>query len=185
MLVIVGSAGSGKTTVLKALEKKGYRRIVTYTTRPPRNNEIDGIDYNFITNEKFCQLAQKGFFAETSEYLSSFGICRYGSARYSFENSEGMIALDVNGVKSLKGNKNIMTLNAFVVYLHVTEKLLEQRLYSRGDSKAEIAQRMRHDRDTLHDIKKYSDLVIHIDEEITVEDIVDKIEKCSSRWKIG
>lgn len=183
MLVIVGSAGSGKTTVLKALEKRGYRRVVTYTTRLPRNNETDGIDYNFVTDDKFCLLAQEGFFAETSVYEASFGVCRYGSARYSYENSEGMIALDTNGVKSLRRDKNARTLNAFFVYLHVTEKLLEQRLYARGDDRAEVVQRMRHDREALHDIEEYVDLVIHIDEETTVEDIVDIIEKYLIGWR--
>ena len=183
MLIIVGGAGSGKTTVLRALAKKGYRRIVTYTTRPPRNNEIDGIDYNFITEEKFSQLAQKGFFVEISEYEASFGRCRYGSACYSYENNEGMIALDVNGVKSLRSDKNAMSVNAFIVYLNVTDKLLEQRLCARGDNRAEIAQRMRHDKETLIDIEEYCDLVISIDEKTTIEDIVSEIEKYSSQWR--
>ena len=183
MLVIVGGAGSGKTTVLKALEGKGYRRIVTYTTRPPRENEVDGIDYNFVTYEIFCQLVKKNYFVETSEYEASFGKCKYGSARYSYENGDGMIALDNNGVKSIRRDSNAKISNSFVVYLHVSEKLLEQRLRSRGDCRSEIVQRMKHDKEALIDIEGYCDLVIHIDEETSIGDIVDEIVKYSLEWR--
>lgn len=182
MLIIIGSAGSGKTTVLKALEEKGHQRIVTYTTRPPRKNEIDGIDYNFITYERFCQLEQQNFFLETSEYNASFGKCKYGSARFSYDNKDGMIALDINGVKTLRRDSNAKISNAFVVYLYVSERLLEQRLRERGDCESEIVQRMKHDKEALLDIKEYCDLVIHIDQETTIEDIVGKIEEYSSEW---
>ena len=94
-----------------------------------------------------------------------------------------MIALDNNGVKSIRKANNAKIANAFVVYLHVSEKLLEQRLRARGDSRSEIAQRMRHDREALLDIEEYCDLVIHIDQETTVEDVVSEIEKHSSEWK--
>ena len=183
MLIIVGGAGSGKKTVLKALEEKGYQRVVTYTTRQARENEVDGIDYNFITNERFCQLERRNFFAETSHYEASFGTCRYGSARYSYENQDAMIALDNNGVRSIRKANNAKIANAFVVYLHVSEKLLEQRLRARGDSRSEIVQRMRHDREALLDIEEYCDLVIHIDQETTIEDVVSEIERHSSEWK--
>lgn len=52
-IVLVGQTNSGKTTVAKLLEAYGYKRIVTYTTRPKRQGERDGIDYNFVTDEKF------------------------------------------------------------------------------------------------------------------------------------
>lgn len=67
MLVLVGKTCSGKSTVAKILEDKGYRRIVTYTTRPKRAGEIDGTDYHFITAEDFLKRRENGFFAETAE----------------------------------------------------------------------------------------------------------------------
>ena len=67
-IVLVGHIASGKTCVAKALEKRGYRRIVTYTTRPPREGEIDGKDYHFITEKEFKEKQDKGFFAESTGY---------------------------------------------------------------------------------------------------------------------
>lgn len=49
LFILTGRAGSGKSTCLSFLETIGYKRIVTYTTRPPRNNEIDGVDYHFVS----------------------------------------------------------------------------------------------------------------------------------------
>ena len=93
-----------------------------------------------------------------------------------------MIALDINGVETLRRDNNAKISNAFVVYLYVSEKLLKQRLRERGDCESEIVQRMRHDKEALLDIKEYCDLVIHIEQETTIEDIIGEIERYSSEW---
>ncbi|MDU1583338.1 MAG: guanylate kinase, partial [Peptoniphilus harei] len=46
--LILGHSGSGKSTLRDELAKKGLNKIITYTTRPPRPKEVDGLDYNFI-----------------------------------------------------------------------------------------------------------------------------------------
>ena len=54
MLVIIGPSACGKTQIVnKLISDFGYKKLVTYTTRPMRLNEKQGIDYNFITEEKF------------------------------------------------------------------------------------------------------------------------------------
>ena len=54
MIVIVGESASGKSTVEKILnEKYGMRKVVSYTTRPPRDTEVNGVDYNFISMNDF------------------------------------------------------------------------------------------------------------------------------------
>ena len=53
MLLLVGKSASGKDTVKKELIKMGMKAVVTYATRPPRNGEIDGVTYHFITKEEF------------------------------------------------------------------------------------------------------------------------------------
>ena len=48
IVVLVGGSGSGKTTIAHELEKKGFRRLVTTTTRPKREGEVDQVDYFFV-----------------------------------------------------------------------------------------------------------------------------------------
>lgn len=45
-IFLIGPQGSGKTTLAKELERRGYEQILAYTTRPPRDNEIEGVDYH-------------------------------------------------------------------------------------------------------------------------------------------
>lgn len=53
LVIIVGASGTGKSTLQKNLEKGGYKKIITYTTRPPREGEQDGIDYHFVDDTTF------------------------------------------------------------------------------------------------------------------------------------
>lgn len=51
VVILTGESCSGKDTIRRALEKKGYKNIVSYTTRPIRCGEINGVDYNFVGEE--------------------------------------------------------------------------------------------------------------------------------------
>ena len=67
-IIILGKTASGKSKVVDELVKKGFKKIVTTTTRPPRKKEVDGIDYNFVSNEEFQQLINTRYFAEWKKY---------------------------------------------------------------------------------------------------------------------
>ena len=58
-IIIFGKTASGKSRVVNELVKRGYKKIVTTTTRPARKGEVDGIDYNFITDDEFKELINK------------------------------------------------------------------------------------------------------------------------------
>lgn len=64
MLVILGESASGKTTLLNNFIKANpkYHKIVTYTTRPMREGEVDGVDYHFISKATFDEFIKRGFF---------------------------------------------------------------------------------------------------------------------------
>ena len=60
MLILIGASASGKTEVAKTLAKKyNITKIVTYTTRAPRINERNGVDYNFVSVEEFAKLTSE------------------------------------------------------------------------------------------------------------------------------
>lgn len=69
MLFLIGESASGKSTVEKILhDKYGYKKIVSYTTRQPREGEVNGKDYFFVDDVNFEELKASGFFAETAYY---------------------------------------------------------------------------------------------------------------------
>lgn len=80
LFVVSGPSGSGKTTVveqaLAVLQKKHLiKRVITYTTRPARQGEIDGKHYHFLSVEDFKNKIEKGFFLEWSAWYDHY----YGS----------------------------------------------------------------------------------------------------------
>ena len=91
--VIVGKTASGKTTVLNELVKKGYERIITYTTRPPRKGEKQKKTYNFISEEEFLKKIQDGFFAEYEYFDTAEGRWYYGSATNDY--TDGKIVISI------------------------------------------------------------------------------------------
>ena len=73
MIILVGASASGKTEVAKVLAKTfQMRKVITHTTRPMRENEIDGVDYYFVSREEFISLKKHNFFVETTEYNDNF-----------------------------------------------------------------------------------------------------------------
>ena len=70
MIVLVGESASGKSSIEKYfVDNYGYKKITSYTTRQPRNGEVDGKDYHFITEEQFKKLKKQGFFAHREAVL--------------------------------------------------------------------------------------------------------------------
>ena len=78
MLILVGHSASGKTEIANQL-KRDYdmKKIITYTTRPKRINEVDGVDYHFVSEEQFLKLKEENFFVETTNFNGYY----YGSSK--------------------------------------------------------------------------------------------------------
>ena len=64
MIVLVGESASGKSSIERELIALGFNKIVTYTTRPMRKEDVDGETYHFITEDHFNYMIEKDLFAE-------------------------------------------------------------------------------------------------------------------------
>ncbi len=133
LIVIVAPSGTGKSTMIKRL-KGDFPSIVesvSYTTRPMRTGEVQGVSYNFITKEEFFQRKDYNEFLEWAEVHGNF----YGTSKAFVEKSlsEGkhlLFDLDVQGTDSVKNYFGEMANVIFISPPSVEE--LEKRLRNRG-----------------------------------------------------
>lgn len=160
MIILLGKTCSGKDTIRKELIKLGYEPVITYTTRPIRDGEIDGVTYHFISKEEFLQKELEGFFAETTSYNVATGeTWYYGSAIEDLTKNKVIIA-NPDGVKKFK---QFLDLNPIVFFLSVEEEDILNRLKLRGDNTDEALRRLKADESDFLDIDKYVDFSIKND----------------------
>jgi guanylate kinase len=163
LLIVSAPSGCGKTTMVRALLKRetGLHYSVSYTTRHPRQAEREGVDYHFVSQEAFEELARAGAFAEWAEVYGQ----RYATSARQIERAlalgEDIVCdIDVQGARRLKGRYPDAVL-VFVLPPSVTE--LERRLCERNTdhpeacrerlaaARAEIAQAAHYDYFIIND----------------------------------
>lgn len=135
MLVLVGPSASGKTQILKLLiQKYSMKKLVTYTTRSMRINEVNGVDYHFISREDFLKRLEEDFFFETIEYNGNY----YGTSKSDFSDDKAVI-LEPNGLnKYIESAKDQIT----IVVLTCQTDILRTRMVFRGDDLDSIEKRV-------------------------------------------
>jgi len=173
MLVLCGGSGTGKDTIMKVLtDKYGYNRLVTYTTRPMREGEVNGIDYHFIDRKTFNVLCAGDFFAETTSYkVANNEIWEYGTAKRDIKDDR-IVILNPSGLKELKKDK---TLDIVAFRLFASYGELWNRLRERGDDSEEAARRIEADEKDFTDINDFIDFAIRTDGHYSTEEMADII----------
>ncbi|WP_138160277.1 guanylate kinase [Peptoniphilus catoniae] len=166
--LIAGCSGSGKTTQGNILKKKkNFHRIITYTTRPKREGEVDGIDYHFITREDFRSKSGKKFFiAETSYAGNLYGISKKELEKYNESRKNIILILELKGVAEIKKTFK----NSICIYLRLSEEEMIRRMKKRGDSPEKVANRLKSKQDFL----PYADYVI--DASKSIDEVAKNIE---------
>lgn len=153
LLVIAGPAGSGKSTLCDrlVLEDPDFARVVTTTTRAPRDGEVNGVHYHFFTPEAFESKVAAGEFLEWAQVHGRNRQRLYGTLKSSvLEPLAGgqnlVISVDVQGVDSFRQAAREIPLLArcmTTVFIVVDHDRLVARMRERAkDGEAEIAGRM-------------------------------------------
>lgn len=161
IIVIVGESGSGKTTLANSLNgylmeynnhddlinrKYTFEKIITTTTRPIRENEINGIDYNFVSKENFLKDVKNKEFIEYSVYNNwYYGTRWYDITDVIYQKRDDyichkvvpIIVMTPKGLRSLKKflekHEYDRTINVFSVYLNVDRKSRLKKLIETRD----------------------------------------------------
>lgn len=143
LFIVSAPSGTGKTTLVERLVQRvaGLRMSRSYTSRPARGGEQDGVDYNFITRGRFEDMVREGAFLEWADVFGNY----YGT---SASDTDAMLArgedvvlvIDVQGARQVRA-RGIQTIGVFV--LPPSADVLEQRLRGRSkDSEEQIRRRL-------------------------------------------
>jgi guanylate kinase len=162
VFIISAPSGSGKSTLVHRLLQSvpGLSFSISYTTRPPRPTEINGVDYIFISRAEFEVRLAQGEFLEFAEVFGNY----YGTNRSTFEKAvqEGkdlVLDIDVQGARQLK----VAIPEAISIFvLPPSREVLEQRLRSRSqDSEEVILRRLKSAADEVRNYTQYDYVLIN------------------------
>jgi len=153
MSILSSPSGAGKTTLTKKIQQKyqNFKISVSHTTRQPRLNEVEGIDYFFINHKKFKKKIANNEFYEYAKIFDNY----YGTSRESVNlllknNNNILFDIDWQGTKQLSKTKELKLIKIFLV--PPDKKELEKRLVQRNqDSPEVILKRLEaYDNDIFH-----------------------------------
>lgn len=170
MICLIGASASGKSTTQKILCKKyGYKPLISYTTRPMREKEKDGVDYHFLTEDEFHELDDAGFFCETAKYSS----WHYGTAKKDIKDNT-VAVVTPSGFRKLRELYD----NVISFYLSVPRRDRLIRLLKRGDDIDEACRRSCSDVGMFDGVEDEVDYVIKVNNDhycMSAEEIADGI----------
>ncbi len=139
MLILSSPSGAGKTTLTKKIQQKyqNFKISVSHTTRKPRPNEVEGVDYFFTSQEEFEKKITENKFYEYAKIFNNF----YGTSRDSVNdllknNNNILFDIDWQGTQQLSKFKELKLIKIFL--LPPSKQELENRLVQRNQDKNEI-----------------------------------------------
>lgn len=172
MLLLMGKTCAGKDTIQNILISKfGMKNIISYTTRPMRVGETNGVQYWFLSEEEFLKKKEEGFFAEIIEYKDKEGkTLYYGGAKEDFSDEKVMI-VNVDGLEQIREFEDI---NSVAFFLNVSDEVIRERLIGRGDDAETAENRIRQDNEMFEAIERKVEFMLQ-NENVIPEDMADTI----------
>ena len=137
MVILSSPSGVGKTTITKKIQQKyqSFKISVSHTTRLPRSNEVDGVDYHFVSNEKFEKLIKEKKFYEFAKIFENY----YGTLKKNVDDTiktnDLLFDIDWQGTKQLSKFKNLKIIKIYLITSNKNE--LKNRLIKRNQNSIE------------------------------------------------
>jgi guanylate kinase len=164
LFIISAPSGAGKTTLAEqlALQIPRLKLSRSYTSRPARPGEIDGVDYNFVSRERFEGMAAAGEFLEWADVFGNLYGTRATDTNAVLEGGcDVVLVIDVQGARKVR-QRGIETTAIFV--MPPSFEVLEQRLRGRSkDSETAIQRRLQVAREEVASFVEYDFVVINDD----------------------
>jgi guanylate kinase len=162
LFIVSAPSGAGKTTLVERLvEQTPHLKMSrSYTSRPAREGETDGVDYNFITRAAFEAMAARGEFLEWADVFGNlYGTGAADTERVLASGDDVVLVIDVQGARKVRA-KGIDATSVFV--MPPSLDILEQRLRGRSkDSEDAIQRRLRVAREEVAAFPEYDFVVIN------------------------
>lgn len=172
IFIISAPSGAGKSTICKELVKQLPDLIlsVSYTTRPKRRGEVDGMDYFFISEEEFQKKLKDNFFIEWAEvYGNKYGTSKEFITKVISEGKDILLEIDVHGAKNIKkAFKDAVAIFILPPSIQELEKRMKQR---NENSDEEMALRLQKAKDEIMQSTFYDYIVINDNLNSAVEKI--------------
>jgi guanylate kinase len=134
MVILSSPSGVGKTTLTKKIQQKyqSFKISVSHTTRPPRSNEVDGVDYFFVSKDEFKNLIKEEKFYEYAKIFDNY----YGTLKESVDkailNNDIIFDIDWQGTKQLSKFTNLKLVKIYLITDNKEE--LKKRLIKRNQN---------------------------------------------------
>ena len=169
LFIFSAPSGAGKTTLCREMIRRspGLVRSISHTTRAPRQREIPGKDYYFISKEEFTEKIEEGFFLEWAVVHGQF----YGTSRENL-NQANSLGKDLVMVIDVQGAEKLQKLEVDAVYVFILApslQILEERLRHRGGvAEKEVRIRLTNAPEEMEMARKYDYILVNREFEATV-----------------
>ena len=145
IILLIGKSGSGKSTIEQKLcSDLEINHVISHTTRPPRKEELEGLDYYFVSDDYFEEERENFIEQRLYKVINKDGtkaIWRYGLHRNNVKEGLNVVVVDPNGYKALRkffGRDNVLPF-----FIHCSDATRLNRILLRGDgsNKLEVMRR--------------------------------------------
>jgi guanylate kinase len=173
LIIVCAPSGGGKTSIVKAVLARdpALKLSISYTTRPPRSGEEEGIHYLFVDQAKFDALSASGAFLEQAlVHGPSYATSRLWLEAEMAAGHDVLLEIDVQGAEQVR---RLMPSAVGIFILPPSWELLKSRLVGRGqDAPAVIARRLDAARTEMRRVGEFDYVIINNDFAAAVEDFL-------------